>query len=52
MSLTWANKNKYATGAKFIGRQRKTGLTDDGKELVVEAQSLGITIDVSHLNDP
>ncbi len=52
MGLTWANINKFGTGAKFGTRQRKTGLTDKGRDLIAEAQSLGITIDVSHLNDP
>lgn len=52
MSLTWANTNKFGTGARFIKHQKKSGLTDNGRELIFEAQSLGITIDVSHLNDP
>ncbi|GAI79388.1 unnamed protein product, partial [marine sediment metagenome] len=52
MGLSWSNTNKFATGVKFSGKQSKTGLTDEGKELLAECQSLGITIDVSHLNDP
>ena len=36
----------------FKDPQKTTGLTDIGKKLVNEAQSLGITIDVSHLNEP
>ena len=52
MGLTWSNVNKFATGVRMTTRsQRKTGLTDIGKDLVREAQTLGITIDVSHLND-
>lgn len=52
MGLTWSNVNKFATGVRVTTkRQRKTGLTDLGKTLVREAQDLGITIDVSHLND-
>jgi len=51
MSLSWANVNKYATGAFFKNPQKKTGLTDKGKDLIAEIQSLGITIDVSHLNE-
>lgn len=52
MGLIWSGINKFATAAMFIGPQNKTGLTEKGKELVAEAQSLGITVDVSHLNDP
>jgi membrane dipeptidase len=52
MGLTWSNVNKFATGVRVTTkRQRKTGLTDLGRDLVREAQHLGITIDVSHLND-
>jgi membrane dipeptidase len=52
LGLSWANVNRFATGAMFKDPQKKTGLTQKGKELVSEAQSLGITIDVSHLNVP
>ncbi|MFX1338461.1 MAG: dipeptidase [Promethearchaeota archaeon] len=52
LGLSWANVNKFATGAMFKDPQKKTGLTNKGRELVSEAQSLGITIDVSHLNEP
>ena len=52
LGLSWSNVNKYATGAMFQDPQKTTGLTELGKKLVNEAQSLGITIDVSHLNDP
>jgi membrane dipeptidase len=52
MGITWSNVNKFATGVRVTTkRQRKTGLTDLGRELVREAQTLGVTIDVSHLND-
>lgn len=52
LGLSWSNVNKYATGAMFTDPQKTTGLTELGKKLVNEAQSLGITVDVSHLNDP
>ncbi len=52
LGLSWANINKFATGAMFKDPQKETGLTNKGRELVAEAQSLGITIDVSHLNEP
>ena len=52
MGLTWSNVNKFATGVRVTTRsQRKTGLTDMGRALINEAQALGISIDVSHLND-
>jgi len=52
MGITWSNVNKFATGVRVTTkRQRKTGLTDLGRNLVREAQTLGVTIDVSHLND-
>lgn len=52
MSLTWSNTNKFGNGSRFQGKQPKEGLTPLGRKLVVEAQTLGITIDVSHSNDP
>ncbi len=52
MGITWSNKNKFGTGVSFVGKQKKRGLTEKGKDLIHEAQSLGITIDVSHLNEP
>lgn len=51
MGLSWSNVNRYATGSIFKGDQVETGLTDRGINLMEEAQKLGITIDVSHLND-
>jgi len=51
LGLCHANKNKFASGVLFEERQYTTGLSALGAELVQEAQSLGITIDVSHLND-
>ncbi len=52
MGITWSNVNKFATGVRVTTkRQRKTGLTNLGRDLVREAQALGVTIDVSHLND-
>nr|MDO8110481.1 dipeptidase [Candidatus Sigynarchaeota archaeon] len=50
--ITWMDQNKFGSGAKFEGTQCPDGLTDLGKELVTRAQIKGITIDVSHLNDP
>jgi membrane dipeptidase len=52
LGLCHANKNKFAAGVMFgDAKQYDTGLSDLGRELVTEAQSIGITIDVSHMND-
>jgi membrane dipeptidase len=52
LCITWAETNKFGHGAMFKGEQSPEGLTELGKELVARAQALGITVDVSHLNDP
>jgi len=46
--LTWNEENSLATGAK--GDPQK-GLTEQGKQAVRRMESLGMTVDVSHLND-
>ncbi len=51
MGITWANPNQFGTGFLFKGDQMDRGLTSEGRALVHEAQRLGITVDVSHLND-
>ena len=45
-TLTWNERNPLAGSHKTGG-----GLTDQGREYVMEAQRLGILIDVSHLSD-
>lgn len=45
VTLTWNAPNEIASGAFSEG-----GLTDFGKEFIKEAEGLGITLDVSHLN--
>ncbi len=53
LGLCHANKNRYAAGVMFGDeKQFDSGLSEHGKKLILEAQSLGITIDASHLNDP
>ncbi|MHA1474331.1 MAG: dipeptidase [Promethearchaeota archaeon] len=52
MGLSWSNVNKFATGALFDKKQEDRGLTEKGKKLLFTAQKMGVTIDVSHLNDP
>ncbi len=50
ISLTWFDTNKFGTGSRMFGKEKIRGLTELGKELVNKAQSLGIGVDVSHLN--
>ena len=52
MGLSWSNVNKFATGALFDQEQEDRGLTELGKEFLHTGQKMGITVDVSHLNDP
>lgn len=51
MSLTWNEINQFATGVGD-GSHLERGLTREGKDLLDAMESLGIMIDVSHLNDP
>lgn len=53
LGLVWSRRNYAADGA-FFDQQvegKKGGLTPFGVELVKQAESLGMFIDVSHLND-
>lgn len=43
--LVWNNKNKYGSGNKS-----EQGLTKEGKSFLKKAISLGISIDLSHMN--
>lgn len=47
-SLTWNEENNLATGAKS---DPSRGLTQLGKEAVKHMNKIGMTIDVSHLNE-
>ncbi len=53
LGLTWSRRNHAADGCCFQeARRGKTGgLTAFGTALVEKAQTLGMVIDVSHLND-
>ena len=42
----WNNRNAYASGPESDG-----GLTAEGEKLLAEMNSLGITLDLSHLNE-
>ena len=43
--LVWNNPNKYASG-----NRDSYGLTNEGKEFLIKAIDLGISIDLSHMN--
>ena len=48
MGLTWNETNQFATG---VPGDINRGLTQAGKDLLDAMETLGILIDVSHLND-
>ncbi len=47
-SLTWNEANAFATG---VGSNEKRGLTPLGQEMIHQMETLGILLDVSHLNE-
>ena len=46
VGLSWNNRNIYASGP-----ESKEGLSDKGGELLRQMNALGITLDLSHLNE-
>ncbi|MDY9921659.1 MAG: membrane dipeptidase [Synergistota bacterium] len=55
IGLTWSRRNYAGDGSSFDPSDAPKypgGLTMFGRELVMEAQKMGMVIDVSHLNDP
>src|SRR5690625_2063866 len=52
VGLTWSRRNAAADGSIEDDTFNGGGLTPFGKQLVQEAENLGMIIDVSHLNDP
>lgn len=46
-SLTWNEQNKYASGLD----DTELGLTQAGKELIIEMEQLGMIIDLAHTNE-
>ncbi|OMC88463.1 membrane dipeptidase [Viridibacillus sp. FSL H7-0596] len=53
LGLVWSRRNAVGDGSFFqpIREGRKGGITSFGVKVIEEAEKLGITIDVSHLND-
>jgi len=54
LTLTHALRNYVGDGAHFLPQKEGNvgGITDFGVKVIEECNSLGIVIDVSHLNDP
>jgi membrane dipeptidase len=54
MTLTWANTNEWADSSGDIDGakvQHHDGLTDFGKQVVLEMNRLGMMVDISHVSD-
>ncbi len=54
MTLTWSNTNEWADSSGDINDasvQHHNGLTDFGKQVVLEMNRLGMIVDVSHVAD-
>jgi len=49
MTITWSTDNDF--GHSSTGRQPLLGLTDAGRALVTELNTLGMIVDVSHVSD-
>jgi len=49
MTLTWNNTNNWADAGR--GEKKHNGLSDFGKEVVLEMNRLGMMVDVSHVAD-
>ena len=54
MTLSWSNTNEWADSSGDINDpkvEHHTGLTDDGKKIVLEMNRLGMLVDISHVAD-
>jgi len=54
MTLSWSNTNEWADSSGDIDNpkvEHHNGLTDGGKEIVLEMNRLGMLVDISHVAD-
>jgi membrane dipeptidase len=54
MTLSWSNTNEWADSSGDIGNpqiEHHNGLTDGGKQIVLEMNRLGMLVDISHVAD-
>jgi membrane dipeptidase len=54
MTLTWSNSNEWADSSGDLGEltvSHHNGLTDFGKQVVLEMNRLGMMVDISHVSD-
>ncbi|HKM48711.1 MAG TPA: dipeptidase [Terriglobales bacterium] len=54
MTLTWSNTNEWADSSGDIDNpkvEHHNGLTDAGKQIVLEMNRLGMLVDISHVSD-
>src|SRR5438445_8915448 len=54
MTLSWSNTNEWADSSGDIDNpkvQHHNGLTDSGKQIVLEMNRLGMMVDISHVSD-
>jgi membrane dipeptidase len=54
MTLTWSNSNEWADSSGDLGEitvSHHNGLTNFGKQVVLEMNRLGMMVDISHVSD-